>query len=530
MKDIKERKVDKSIKSIDKKETITHFLKKATVSTKNHVADSTNKDESKNAEQQAIQKVTNGEKKIAGETLTRGRRLLVNRINKGKIKEEKKGNNIGQAVKQRKEFIKIKKSQKLSKSKEGNIKVNHIGHKRLSLKKTSKAIDKKVLTNQSYQNHMRIFHIRKKQKLMQEKTFKTVQKRFNPIKNLFSGIGKITMKLFSNPSTIFGIGGAFIVLVVFVLFIGLFASLAGGSGSNTATSNIAPEVFQYEELVEKYTKQYEIPEYKNLVFAVMMQESGGKGDDPMQSSESEYNQKYPKQPNGITDPEYSIDCGVHYLSDCLKKGEAKDPSDIDRISLSLQGYNFGNGYIDWAITNFNGYSRANAKVFSDEMKRELGVSVYGDPEYVPNVLRYYHLGNGNMVMIAQSQVGNVGGRIYWSWYGYTSRVEWCACFVSWIANEAGLIDKGVTPKFANCQQGIGWFKEHKQWKINGIIPEPGYIIFFDWDGDGISDHVGIVEKVEKNNIITIEGNSTNDECRRNTYEIKSKYIVGYGVY
>lgn len=104
---------------------------------------------------------------------------------------------------------------------------------------------------------------------------------------------------------------------------------------------------------------------------------------------------------------------------------------MSHISLALQGYNFGNGYIGWAVEHFGEYTRANAKVFSDDMKQKLGVSIYGDPDYVAHILRYYHLGNGDIVSIAKTQVGNVGGKPYWQWYGFDSRVEWCAIFVSW---------------------------------------------------------------------------------------------------
>ena len=38
-------------------------------------------------------------------------------------------------------------------------------------------------------------------------------------------------------------------------------------------------------------------------------------------------------------------------------------------------------------------------------------------------------GNPGLVDLAKRQVGNVGGYPYWSWYGFNSRVEWCACFV-----------------------------------------------------------------------------------------------------
>lgn len=88
------------------------------------------------------------------------------------------------------------------------------------------------------------------------------------------------------------------------------------------------------------------------------------------------------------------------------------------------------------------------------MKAKLQVSIYGDPNNVNHVLQYYHIGNNDIVKIALTQLGNVGGKPYWSWYRFSNRVEWCACFVSWCANEAGLIEKGVIPKFAYCPTGI----------------------------------------------------------------------------
>ena len=102
----------------------------------------------------------------------------------------------------------------------------------------------------------------------------------------------------------------------------------------------------------------------------MMQESGGRGKDPMQASECGYNKKYPKKPNGIKDPEYSIDCGVHYLSDNLSAAKAKSPVDMDRIKLALQGYNYGSGYIPWAMKKYGGYSYSGAVVFQSSRRRK----------------------------------------------------------------------------------------------------------------------------------------------------------------
>ena len=141
-----------------------------------------------------------------------------------------------------------------------------------------------------------------------------------------------------------------------------------------------------------------------------------------------------------------------------------------------------------------------------------------------------------IVAVALSHVGNIGGQPYWSWYGFEGRVEWCACFVSWCANECGYIDTGVIPKFAGCVNGVQWFKDRGQWADNSIEPTPGMIIFFDWDSpngssgpqDGQSDHVGIVEKCENGIVYTIEGNS-GDSCRQGQYSVGYYEILGYGI-
>lgn len=138
-------------------------------------------------------------------------------------------------------------------------------------------------------------------------------------------------------------------------------------------------------------------------------------------------------------------------------------------------------------------------------------------------------GNGNLVAVAQSQVGNVGGAPYWSWYGFSSRVEWCAIFVSWCADQCGLLDSGALPKFSGVGTGVNWFQSRDQWLPGSAIPEPGMLIFFKWYGSDslIADHVGIVERVENGRVYTIEGNS-GDMVRRNSYPIGYGVILGYG--
>ncbi len=82
------------------------------------------------------------------------------------------------------------------------------------------------------------------------------------------------------------------------------------------------------------------------------------------------------------------------------------------------------------------------------------------------------IGSSDIVAVAESQIGNVGGQPYWSWYGFKARVEWCACFVSWCANECGYIEAGIIPKFAGCQnEGVDWFKACNLWKDRGFVPK-----------------------------------------------------------
>lgn len=137
-------------------------------------------------------------------------------------------------------------------------------------------------------------------------------------------------------------------------------------------------------------------------------------------------------------------------------------------------------------------------------------------------------GDGSMIEIAATQIGNAGGEPYWSWYGFGSREEWCACFVSWVAEQCGYIDAGIIPRFAWCPSGVQWFKDRGQWQDSGYTPRPGDIIFFDWEQDGECDHVGIVESVADGKVNTIEGNS-GDSCCRRSYDLGSVKIYGYGV-
>jgi len=330
-------------------------------------------------------------------------------------------------------------------------------------------------------------------------------------------------------------GWVSVVIILIVVLFGCAVSLFGGGGGSNAYTPVSAEVEAYEPLIQKYAKQYGIPEYVELIKAVMMQESGGRGLDPMQAAEGSFNTRYPHEPNGIQDPEYSIQCGVQELKAALISAEVENPIDMEHIKLALQGYNFGNGYISWAKTNYGGYSYANAVEFSTMQAQRLGWESYGDTQYPAHVLRYYPYGraftsggNQAIVEVALTQLGNEGGQPYWSWYGFDRRVEWCACFVSWCADQCGYLDSGIVPKFAGCVDGENWFKGNGQWQDRNYEPTAGTIIFFDWENDGETDHVGIVEKCENGVVYTVEGNS-GDACRQNQYSVGSSSIYGYGI-
>lgn len=328
-------------------------------------------------------------------------------------------------------------------------------------------------------------------------------------------------------------GGA--VFVVLILIVGLIGG-AAFLGNSQSSEVLSAEVLAHTPAIQKYASEFGIPEYVSAIQAIMMQESGGRGTDPMQASECPYNTQYPNTPGAIQDADYSIKVGIQYYADCVREAGCESPQDMDKLKLSLQGYNYGNGYISWALEKFGGYSKVNALQFSQEQAAAHGWSGYGDPEYVPHVMRYYSgggwftglFGNRQLVNIAKGQLGNEGGEKFWSWYGFTSREEWCACFVSWCANQAGLIQSGAVPKFSLCTDGKNWFQNQGKWQGAGSMPSPGAIVFFDWEHDGTCDHVGIVERCDGTTVYTIEGNS-GDAVKERSYAISSNSIMGYGM-
>lgn len=166
--------------------------------------------------------------------------------------------------------------------------------------------------------------------------------------------------------------------------------------------------------------------------------------------------------------------------------------------------------------------------FDDEQKSNVTMLLAAENNSLWTMLLYG--ASDGIVAVALSQLGNVGGEIYWNWYGYTSHVSWCACFVSWCAEQCGLLESGVYPRFSSCMAGAEWFRERGKWQdgSGSYTPQPGDLIFFDWELDGKLDHVGIVEYIEGGVVHTVEGNA-GDQCRQKAYKMGSDVIIGYGL-
>ena len=314
---------------------------------------------------------------------------------------------------------------------------------------------------------------------------KFISASFNVVKKTIGGI---------NALLSFGTG--VILIVIMTLFFGTFSVLAQDGGSNSMIIPLSPEVIAYEETITRYAEENGIEDYVPILEAIMMQESRGLGDDPMQSSESVFNTKYTRVPNGITDPDYSIECGIKTFADCLSKANVKDKSDTEHLYLAIQAYNYGNGYIEWAISNFGGYSKYNAQLFSDEMKVKLNSSTYGDPEYVDHVMQYVPVTfrgginpnfNNMEAWITKNPYARAG------LYGQCTWFAWGRFF------ELYGYDPGFTGNGWNCVDQL--VAVHPDLFERSLSPKPGSV----FSGIGVN-HVGIVIAVDGDYVTIQEGN------------------------
>lgn len=331
-------------------------------------------------------------------------------------------------------------------------------------------------------------------------------------------------------------------LLIVGLFFVFFMFIAGSSSSTTHTAseegqNLPEAVLHWKDKVTKEAIKNEISEAIPYLLGIIMAESGGNSEkypDIMQCSESQG-----KPPNSIKDPNESIEVGVKYFAD-MWKGHR----DYDVLNI-VQAYNFGGGFLShsgksYSLDNAIQFSKTQAGgktvTYTNPIAISLGYDyryAYGNMFYAQIVKQYItstsnnnSQGNSTIVKTALKELDegtHDGGEKYWRWYGFNGRVEWCAIFVSYNAEKSGV----KMERFAYCPTGIENFKAKNQWLGKGKLPKSGNIIFFDWDGDSVSDHVGIVEKVENEVVYTIEGNS-GDKIAKRGYEKDSPYIIGYG--
>ena len=386
---IKIKETVHDIKTKDSKQNIKYFVKDVAIHEKEKIkANDNGKTKNDTTQDYAPNRVDEVQKATAKQSYRRTKQFI--------DKKRKRNKSLNG-----KDIIENKDSLSLIQPKQKEKLIsNH--KKRLSIDSKNKILTKKqkvkqtlpysnsFQTSDTYQKRMKSFMMVKhknKVKASKEIVKKPIQAGNILVRTWKSGAYVLT-KAVHGISHLWTYGMGLIILVVITLFIGVFACLSDDGGINSEIEPLSAEVLAYEETITKYAEQHKIEEYVPILEAIMMQESGGKGNDPMQSSESGFNTKYPRKPNGITDADYSIEVGVQTFSNCLTRAKVESPADTEKLYLALQGYNYGSGYIEWAVTNFGGYTKANAKLFSDNKRAELRTDVYGDPFYVSHVMRY----------------------------------------------------------------------------------------------------------------------------------------------
>lgn len=480
VKTIKTRESTRDIKVLDKAGFLTNHLRQATVKSKEMVSS----DQEEGTHQYAINQVTARSKQIAGKASSKvqekARQTIRKKIQAQKIKEK---NHSFSNMKTKANPIKPHNNKPTY-----GMPVFTSEQIQLSRQQKTRAKQVKQKAEQAATLSKKAAHYGKK----------GVSKASEVAKKTADALHTVYVFL----TTISG-GAALTIIILISLIGGIFLT---GSSVQASGVSLSQEVLQYTPMIQKYCEQYEIPQFVNAVQAIMMQESGGKGNDPMQCSECPFNEEYPNTPNGITDPEYSIEIGIKYFAECLTQAKCTDPFDTDTLSLAFQGYNYGNGYIDWAISNFGGYTQANALMFSQQMQAKLGTSGYGDSEYVPHVMRYYSYGLmnvGDQPNFSNEQAwGNNNPYSRQGLYGQCTWFAWGRFYEiygwgpSWTANGSDWVNMLVT-------------HNSDQFRLSAT-PDVGAV----FSGIG-HNHVGIVIAYDRTNITVQEGNLNG---RTNTFE------------
>lgn len=377
--DIKTKKVIKDIKEKNNQNNIKYYIKDTTIHDKTNTL---KKEESEkkeiNERNYPIQKIEETQRTVAIESYSRTKRIIKEKnIQRKQTKLEEQQSTVND------KFSKIKANKKLNTIKtksqtniqkdsktEFNLKRSNKPKKRfLPSNKDNKFSSINETRNNDYKNRMKS-HMLKQYRLKLKDS--SIDPKINH--NIFSASKMIKKPLLILSKTLNGLsklwsyGTGLILILVICLFIGVFGSLSNNNNINTENSPLSAEVLAYEGIITQYAIQYGIEEYVPIVEAIMMQESGGKGNDPMQAAECGFNTKYPHVPNGIEDPVYSIEVGIQNFANCLATAKVLNINDTNNLYLALQGYNYGKAYITWASKIFGCYSKANAKIYSDNKK------------------------------------------------------------------------------------------------------------------------------------------------------------------
>lgn len=260
------------------------------------------------------------------------------------------------------------------------------------------------------------------------------QETIKAAKSIFSLAKAAPQKLIIIPVSIILI----LILLVTTTTSGLLSSIFG---QNTSSVPLPAAVQNYRPIVSVYAAQFGMTDYVDLILAVMAQESGGEGLDPMQAAENTaYNKKYPAVQNGIQDPQYSIWCGVQELKEALRLASCTSPYDMEHIKLALQAYNYGTGFIIGATSPSWPGTHVWTQALADDFHNRGGG---GDSQYIEHVLRYYSgIGGGlGYADVSFQNVKKVGESLLGTPYvlgGNSPGVAMdCSSFVCYVYTKAG---------------------------------------------------------------------------------------------
>lgn len=356
-------------------------------------------------------------------------------------------------------------------------------------------VNKKIRNNinaskRKYEDRIRHIYINK-QKKNRTKSYNTkkklTEKIIDVIQNSFTFIKKSVTTL---NSLIYASTGM-ILIVVITLFLGIFASLSDHSVTGTSFIKLSDEVLAYNEIIYKYADQYEIGEYVPLIQAIMMVESKGLGNDPMDVSNL--------LNRNIDNPEESIQEGIKYLSTCLEQANVNSPNDTDQLFLAIQGYDSTIDYINWALDNFDGYSKSNAQIYYDEHK-------IGNANYVNHVMQYIGFDFGTFRLTP-----NFDNNMAWGYnnpYSRSNLYGQCTWFAWGRFYELYGFDPGFTGDGWDCARQL--VEAHPDKFELSSSPQIGSI--YSCIG---RNHVGIVVGWDGTNITIQEGNL---DSQSNTFE------------